>query len=345
MNQEVSTLLAMPEDLGDWEAEYHALLNNCALVARADRCMVRVDGERRLEMLNGLLTNQVADLGSNGRHAMLLTPKGGILTDLWVLPRSDHVVLDVPDRGLQNLLDTFRKYLPPIYATFGDASSELRRLSVYGPDALATVSDALGVGVPEEHLGVEEVTVHDDQSLLVTSNRRMAVDGVEIIVAASALADVGARLLEAAARRGGKACGSRALDVVRVEHAIPRYGVDITESNLVQETTLEEAAVSYDKGCYLGQETVARVHFRGHVNRHLRPLRFEGPGPTTGAPLLEGEKAVGVVTSSTESPAFGPIGLGYVRREIVPPAELRWVADDSAGSVSVLDAPLRRRTV
>ena len=100
MKQEISALLAMPTDLGDWEAEYRALSHSCALVARADRRMVRVEGERRLEMLNGLLTNQVADLEGVGRHAMLLTPKGGVLTDLWVLPRVDHVLMDVPQGGI-----------------------------------------------------------------------------------------------------------------------------------------------------------------------------------------------------------------------------------------------------
>ncbi len=334
----------MPADLGDWEAEYGAYSRSCALVARADRCMVRVEGERRLEMLNGLLTNQVADLESSGRHAMLLTPKGGILTDLWVLPRSDHVVLDVPHRGVQNLLDAFRKYLPPIYATFADASRELRRLSLYGPDARTAAADALGVEVPEEHLGVEEVTMYD-VPVLVVGNRRLAVGGVEIIVPESALPDVGANLLKAVSQRGGRASGSRAFDVVQIEYGVPQYGADITEANLVQETTLEEDAVSYDKGCYMGQEVVARVHFRGHVNRHLRPLGFVETAPAVGATLVDGEKQVGAVTSSVESPEFGPIGLGYVRREIVPPAELTWVSDENRGAASVLDAPLRRRTI
>lgn len=333
-------MLAMPTDLGDWEAEYRALSHSCALVARADRRMVRVEGEQRLEMLNGLLTNQVADLEGVGRHAMLLTPKGGVLTDLWVLPRVDHVLLDVPQGGLQNLLNAFRKYLPPIYATFEDTSSALRRLSLYGPDAAATVADAFGIVTPEEHLGVQDVTI-EGVPLLLVRNRRMAVDGVEIVVSESAVTDVGSGLLNAVSERGGRASGSRALDVVRVEHGVPEYGVDITEANLVQETTLEQDAVSYDKGCYLGQEVVARVHFRGHVNRHLRSLRFVDTAPAVGATLVDGEKDVGKVTSSVESPEFGLIGLGYVRREVVPPAELRWVDDENGGEASVLDAPVR----
>ena len=334
----------MPTDLGDWEAEYRALTHGCALVARGDRRLVRVEGERRLEMLNGLLTNQVADLEGVGRHAMLLTPKGGVLTDLWVLPRPDDVLLDVPHGGLRNLLDAFRKYLPPIYATFEDASSTLRRVSLYGPDATATLADAFGIVSPEEHLGARGVTI-DGVPLLVVRNRHVAVDGVEIFVSETALADVGKGLLTAVSERGGMASGSRALDVVRVEQGVPEYGVDISQDNLVQETGLEQQTVSYDKGCYLGQEVVARVHFRGHVNRHLRSLRFVDTAAAVGATLLDGEKDVGVVTSSVESPEFGPIGLGYVRREVVPPAELTWLDDGIRGAASVLDAPVRNVAV
>ncbi len=334
----------MPAELGDWEAEYRAFSHSCALVARADRRLVRVEGERRLEMLNGLLTNQVADLESRGRHAMLLTPKGGILTDLWVLPRPNDVLLDVPHGGLQNLLDAFRKYLPPIYATFEDASNALRRLSLYGPGAFATASDAFGVTPAEEHLGVQTLSLEGVPLLLVRS-RHMGVDGAEVFLPESALSDVGGALLTAVSRSGGLASGRKALEIVRVERGVPEYGIDISETNLVQETSLEQETVSYDKGCYMGQEVVARVHFRGHVNRHLRPLKFTDAAPAVGATLLEGEKDVGKVTSSVESPEFGPIGLGYVRREIEPSAELAWVDDGDRGAASVLDAPVRAATV
>ncbi len=336
----LSELLAMPLDLGNWRAEYRALTRVCALVARADRHMVRVEGERRLEMLNGLLTNQVADLETSGRHAMLLTPKGGILTDLWVLPRSDHVLLDVPRAGLQNLLDAFRKYLPPIYATFEDASGALRRLSLNGPDAAAAATNAFGIALPEEHLGIKDVSV-DGIPLLLVRDRRARPGGIELVVSASAVGEACTSLMRVVAERGGSVSGSRALEVVRVEHGTPEYGLDITEANLVQETGLEAEAVSYDKGCYLGQEVVARVHFRGHVNRHLRPLTFEDGVPAKGTQLVEGEKILGEVTSSVESPDFGPIGLGYVRREVVPPAQLSWVDEGNEGKALVLDAPVR----
>ncbi len=340
MSRETPDLLEAPPDFGDKEAEYRSLLESCALVSRADRAVVRVAGERRAEMLNGLLTNQVTDLEDTGRHAMLLTPKGRVLTDLRVFARSDHMLLDVPRSGLRNLLDAFRKYLPPLYATFEDASDALHQLGLYGPEAAATALEVLGTELPEDHLGVREI-VAGDTPVVVIRDRLLAPDGVELIVPDGAVARLTERLLAAVTGRGGRASGSRALEVVRVEWGIPSYGIDISDSNLAQETGLEDVAISHDKGCYLGQEVVARVHFRGHVNRRLRSLRFANQLPTAGANLYDERKDVGVVTSRVVSPEFGPIGLGYVRREVEPPAALRWADREAEGGVTVLEAPLR----
>jgi len=344
MSRKPSDLLAVRSDFGDWRAEYAALVTSCVLVARADRSVVRVEGERRVEMLNGLLTNQLAELEGRGRHAMLLTPKGRVLTDMRIFPYSDCLLLDVPGSGLGNLLDAFRKYLPPLYARFEDASSELLQLGVYGPAAAAAASTVLDGKLPEGHLGVREAKV-DGEPLLLIRGHRLAGDGLEIIGPHDMAVELGERLRTAVSERGGRTAGSRALEVARVEWGIPHYGVDIDESNLVQETGLEELAVSYDKGCYLGQEVVARVHFRGHVNRFLRSLKFVDALPATGALLVAGEKDVGVVTSTAESPEFGPIGLGYVRREVEAPAQLRWKDVESGGAVTILEGPLRQRPV
>ena len=115
-------------------------------------------------------------------------------------------------------------------------------------------------------------------------------------------------------------------EVLRVESGRPRYGVDLDDSVIPQEAGLNERAVSFTKGCYVGQETVARLFYKGKPNRHLRGLRLSAPG-AAGAPLVLGEREVGTLTSSVVSPALGPIGLALVRREAEPGAELR-VGDD-----------------
>ncbi|HSG80696.1 MAG TPA: glycine cleavage T C-terminal barrel domain-containing protein [Gemmatimonadota bacterium] len=331
------------QELGNFEAEYHALIDTCGLAARGDRGHVRVAGERRAEMLNGLVTQQVIGLSGAGRHALLLSAKGRVLTDLRIFPRTDELLLDVPSSGLTNLLATFNKYLPPMHATFEDVSPSLRLLGVYGPGAAAAVREALGRELPADHLSVDEVDI-EGVSVLVVRNRRLAGDGLELVAPRASAAALAERLLSAVVAHGGRAVGARALDVARVESGVPAYGTDMDEENLAQETGLEADAISYDKGCYLGQEVVARVHFRGHVNQVLRGLRFDDSRPGRGVTLVYNGKPVGRVTSAVHSPSNGPIGLGYVRREIEPGTVLR-VDEAPVASCTVVELPFRRATV
>ncbi len=345
MDELVSRLLESPTDLGDWGAEYRALVERCALALRSERRIVRLRGPRRAEMLNGLVTNRVSGLETDGRHAMLLTPKGHVLTDLRVFPFGETLLLDVPHEGLTNLLAAFHKYLPPMHATHEDASDSLSLLGVYGPEAARAVVDLLGAAIPDRHLGCIEVEF-EGLAALVVRNRRLAGDGVEIVVPRAAAPRVVRRLLPALRSRDGGVAGSRALDVVRVECGIPRYGVDISEANLAQETGLEAEAISYDKGCYLGQEVVARVHFRGHVNRHLAGFEFGADPPANGTVLHTADgKEVGLVTTAVESPEYGPIGLGYVRREVAAGVELHWTDGGRRGVGAVVELPFRASPV
>jgi folate-binding protein YgfZ len=351
VDKELASLLEGAGDLGDWEAEYRAFGESCALTLRADRCTVLVSGERRAEMLNGLVTNQVTDLEDAGRHAFVLNRKGRVLTDLRVLPRAADLLLDVPRPGSQSLLATFKKYLPPIFAVFEDASESLGQVGLYGPQAVEVLA-AFGFQAPDEHLGVREIEVADAPALVIR-NRRLAPDGVELVAPREVLADLIDRLLPVVREHGGRAAGSRALEVARVESGIPMYGVDVSEENLTRETGLEAEAVSFDKGCYLGQEIVARVHFRGHVKRLLRTLQFYrsaapseppenwGELPSAGAVLVRPDGEVGTVTSAVRSPRFGPIGLGYVTTEIALSKallEMTW-SDAGREGVAVLHGP------
>ncbi len=351
MDKELTDLLEGAGDLGDWEAECRAFHESCALTFRADRCAVLVTGSRRAEMLNGLVTNQVTDLQDVGRHALLLNRKGRVLTDLRVLPRASDLLLDLPRAGSENLLATFRKYLPPIYAGFENASESLGEVGLYGPQATG-VCATLGVQTPDEHLGVREIELADAPALLIR-NRRLARDGIELVAPRGALPDLIDLLLPVVREHGGRAAGSQALEVARLESGIPLYGVDVSEDNLTRETGLEGEAVSFDKGCYLGQEIVARVHFRGQVKRMLSTLRFfrsaEAPGPPEsegelpppGAALRGRDGELGTVTSAVRSPRFGPIGLGYLRTEVAASEaspDMTWSAVGREG-VAVLHGP------
>ncbi len=345
MDEPFPRLLESRADYGDWAGEYRALVDRCALALRNDRRIVRLRGPRRAEMLNGLVTNRVTGLETAGRHAMLLTAKGRVLTDLRVFPFGDVMLLDVPEAGLLNLLTAFKKYLPPVHATFEDASHSLSLVGVYGPEAYQAVAAVLGDEVPAEHLEVAGLDM-EGVAVLLARNRRLAGDGVEIVVPRETAAAVAQHLLAGVRERGGRIAGSHALEAVRVECAIPRYGHDISEANLAQETGLEVEAISYDKGCYLGQEVVARIHFRGHVNRRLSGLKFGTGLPANGTVLCRDDgKQVGLVTSAVESPDYGAIGLGYVQREVGAGTELRWTDGDREAAGTVVDLPFRASPV
>ncbi|NIR44522.1 MAG: aminomethyl transferase family protein [Gemmatimonadetes bacterium] len=331
--------LSGPSEPGDVEAQYRALIDACGLTLRRDRRFVRIRGDRRAEMLNGLVTNEVLGLADAGRHAMLLTAKGRVLTDMRVFPEADALLLEVPDAGLTNLLATFKRYLPPIYATFENVSESLAQIGLYGPQAAAAAVELTGGEPPAGTHGCREMDL-DGGPALIVRERRLPVDGIELTVLSAGLGVLAERALAACEALGGRPAGLEALDVLRVEAGLPAYGRDMDERVLAQETGLEDA-ISHDKGCYLGQEVVARIHFRGHVNRTLRGLEFDDETADAGAALRDDDKQVGQVTSSVESPDLGPIGLGYVRREVEPGARLGWSAGDREGEATVRALPFR----
>ncbi|MGH7544807.1 MAG: YgfZ/GcvT domain-containing protein, partial [Gemmatimonadota bacterium] len=180
-----------------------------------------------------------------------------------------------------------------------------------------------------------------EDARLVVRGDSLGMPGYAILGTRSALEPVVAALAALEPEKGGARIGADLLEIFRVEAGWPRYGLDVTEDNLVQETGWEERAVSFTKGCYIGQEVVIRIHHRGHANRHLRGLRFRGELPDPGAPLYSADKAVGSVTSVVRSPRLGPIGLGYVRREVEPDAEVRVGDPESGPAAHVVGLPFR----
>ena len=158
------------------------------------------------------------------------------------------------------------------------------------------------------------------------ANRAAEIDGIEALAVRT---DVGVdlicdaadseRLTVALVERGAVAVSEAAAEILRVESGRPRFGLDMDDTTIPQEAALNERAVNFTKGCYVGQETVARLFYRGKPNRHLRGLRLSAPA-ATGEELRLGERVVGHVGSSVVSPALGPIALALVRREAEPGA-------------------------
>ena len=317
-------------------SEYEALRRRAVVVNRSHRGRMRFAGAKAAEVLTGLVTNDVgAILPGQGLYATALTAKGKVVSDLRVLRTETDFITDASPRSRDGWSSIVKKYVNPRLSRYTDVSDALLCVGIYGVQARHVVEEMLGIGasalaiMPEYH----HVTVaRGDGPVIVMRSPDLGLEGFDLFVAAEAFDTVWA----VAVRAHATPAGEGAWDIARIEAGRPEWGVDMDDSTIPQEAILDTLnAISYTKGCYTGQETVARVHFRGHVNRTLRGLRFTGTLPPAKAPLLDsGGKPVGEISSGVASPRLGAIGLGMVRREVDTGATLtaKWAArDQSAG--------------
>jgi folate-binding protein YgfZ len=358
-------------------AEYEALTEGCGLVDRSERGKLALSGSGAVEFLGGQVTNELTDLRpGEGRYAAFLTNKGKMLGDLRILAVGadpdgppNELLLDTERVALQALFDMIRRYKIGYEVELHKRTLECGLFSLIGPEADVFVADHISaIWGPKRTLDTEPVwgrkRTHDTEwsptgadalppiehthalaeiggapaRLIVTA------DGVDVLFETIYIGAVRTAILDA----GATPVSEAAAEIVRVERGWPRYGVDIDESTIPQEAGLNERAVSFTKGCYVGQETVARLYYRGKPNRHLRGLRLietarslDKPAPPTKEPapptkepapptkepappvssgdeLRLGERTVGHLGSVVHSPRLGTIGLALVRREAAP---------------------------
>ncbi len=292
-------------------------------------------GHRSNEFLNGQVTNELVGLRpGDGCYAAFLTHKGKMLGDLRILAVGNdpdeepgELLLDTERGALQALFDMIRRFKVGYDVELHKRTLESSLLSLIGPEADARATQAFALG--ETRLPAQEhghLLAHLDR----TPVRLIRTDlGLDALFEAGSLETVRGAL-EAA---GGVSVSEAAAEILRVEHGRPRYGIDLDETTIPQEAGLNERAVSFTKGCYVGQETVARLYYKGKPNRHLRGLRLSEP-TEPGAALILGERSVGSLASSVLSPRLGPIGLALVRREAEPGATVS-VGGQGASAVVV----------
>jgi tRNA-modifying protein YgfZ len=285
--------------------EYGALTERCGLVDRSERGKLALTGGEAREFLHGQVTNDVEALEpGQGCYAAFLTHKGKMLGDLRILDFGDELFLDTERVSLQELFNMIRRYKLGRDVELHKRTVERGLLSLVGPGAReAAGAQALG---PASHEHANAAAEIGGVPLRIVAT----AGGVDLICDAARTADLKTAL-------DLPEVSAAAAEVVRVETGRPRYGVDLDDSVIPQEAGLNERAVSFTKGCYVGQETVARLYYRGRPNRHLRGLRLSEPA-ATGDVLRLGEREVGRLGSSVVSPARGPIGLAIVRREAAP---------------------------
>jgi len=277
--------------------DYELLTRDAGLLERPGRAALQLDGAEAAEFLQGQVSNDVESLEpGSGCYAVLLDHKGKLRADMRVLALApDRLLVDADAAGRAVLAHTFTTYSLGRDVRITDLTDERTVLSLIGPRSRERLDAA-----PAE---TEHAFVEGAHGLYVTTDL-----GVDVIVDAARLD---------AARELAPAVSDDAAEGVRIESGRPRLGMDMGSNTIPQEAGLNDRAVSFTKGCYVGQETVARLYYRGKPNRHLRGLELSDP-VEHGAPIVLGEKEVGTVGSACVSPRLGPIALALVRREAAP---------------------------
>ena len=310
--------------------EYTALRTGAMLVDRSARGRLRIHGPKASELVTGLVSNDVTALApGQGCYAAALTPKGKIVADVRIFALRDALLIDSPPRARDGWIGMVRKYINPRVAPFEDESASTRQMGIFGTRARMALATATGVDPAQ--LGAlpryGHVALDLPAGAIIARVPELEVEGYEVIVPESAFEPMWERLVT----EGATPAGLEAWDIARVEAGRPEWGIDIDDSTIPQEANFDELhAISYTKGCYVGQETVARVHFRGHVNRLLRGLMVPNGSVPAGAVVVDKQgKQIGDVRSTAQSPRLGSIALAMVRREIEPGSTIEIIVDSA----------------
>jgi folate-binding protein YgfZ len=290
------------------DAQYRQLREECGVLVR-DRGVIAVVGPDGAEYLQGQLTNDVEALAvGEGQYAALLDRKGHMQTDLRVLRSGEEEIqVDMEPGTKDAALRHLTMYSIGRDVKVVDATTERAIVSLIGPRAVEVAGTA-----PLPEFANEATSIAGIEALAVGTR-----DGIDLFLPVAERDRLIAALLEA----GAVEVSPEAVEIVRVEAGVPRFGAEMDAATMPAEASIVEDAVSFTKGCYIGQETVARLHYKGKPNRHLRGLKLSAAA-APGAPLRLGVKEVGTLGGAVVSPALGPIGLAIVRREAQPGAQL-----------------------
>jgi len=314
----------MVADYGDPRAEHSALRTSAGVLDLSSRSRLCLVGADRARYLHGQVTNEVKKLTpGTGTYATVTTAKGKLEADLNIFCLADELLLDFEPGLTEKITARLEKFIVADDVQIVDAAPHYGLLTVQGPRSEEVIR-ALGLpgdGEPPAR-PFQSVKISDPSlgELYVARLPRLGTTGFDLYVPNDSLGAVADKLIAAARQVGGRAVGWTAFEMARIEAGLPRFGVDMDETNLPLECGLEARAISYSKGCYIGQEVINRIHSVGHVNRELRGLHLAddlSALPVRGDKLFQSGKEVGYVTSAVHSPALqANIALGYVRREV-----------------------------
>jgi len=302
------------------ENGYRAIQEHAAIGAVASRRQIAVSGQDRAAYLQGLLTNDIQSLAPGaGCYSAWLSPQGRMLTDMHVLESGGILLLDVPAEVVDATIQRLEQFIFTEDVRVGSMADSLTGVWLHGPEAAAVLErvmpGARGLAEwPEYHHTQFEF---DEQPVSVARIGQLGVPGYCVYLERARESS----LVSALEGAGAVAASREAVEAARIEAGYPVFGVDMTDDTIPLEAGIEHRAISFTKGCYVGQEVIIRVLHRGHgrVAKKLVGLSIDGPRPAPRAKMRAGDREIGSVTSAAQSPRSGVIALGYVHRDFAAP--------------------------
>jgi folate-binding protein YgfZ len=307
----------LPTHFGNATAEYDAVRSTTGLIDRCHRGLLQFTGPDRLSFLQGMLSNDLRQIKPGaGQYATLLTQQGKVLGDVRVLQSDNSFYLDLWEIIKDKIIEHLNRYLVADEVEIADRTEGYGLLSVQGPQSKSLLQKIVGQAELPERPAQHAMVDIDGAQVCVVHDSHTGEAGFDLIIPTSALQNVAQKATALGKAFSTPWVGDEAQEMLRIEAGIPRYGVDFSEENLLLEVGLDNA-VSFTKGCYLGQEVIERIRSRGHVNKKLVGLLLEGDRPAQAGDLIfVADKEVGNITSSVYSRSLNrPIALGYIHRD------------------------------
>ncbi|HUK55343.1 MAG TPA: aminomethyltransferase family protein [Nitrospiria bacterium] len=323
--------LEMVRSYGNPTLEHQTVRKHAGLIDQSHRGKLRLKGKDRADFLHGMATNDIKKLTpGSGLYAAFTNDKAKMLSDARIYCLSDAFWIDLEPEATEKTQKHLDKYTLASDVVIENQTESYGLLSIYGPTSHAIITHMIeSQTLPTMEYSIASFSM-DGVPVLAARNEITGEPGYDLYIPVGAMAAAWNRLMQAGGPHGLRPVGLDALDSLRIEAGIPRYGIDMDDSNFPMEAGLEKRAISYTKGCYIGQETIARADALGRMNKRLMGLVLTSPSvPTAGQPILAPpaspgapDRVIGAVTSAVLSPTLQKaIAMGYLHRDFTEPGK------------------------
>jgi glycine cleavage system T protein len=338
----------VPANYGNAQDEHLTVRKSVGISDLSFRGLIRITGVDRAKFLQGLVTNDVMKLTEGqGLYAAILNPKGRMLADLKIYAIREALLIDLDREITDKTVQILNRYKLMSKAKLEDLTDSMVHLAIHGPLAKQVLGKVLGSTLPEpQEFSSIQIQWQGHEISLIRS-LYTGEEGFDLMLPTQGGTQLWKELFDTGLNSGIKPVGLEALESLRVEAGVPRYGIDMDENTFPPEAGLEDKAISYTKGCYVGQETIARIRTYGQVHRKLMGLILKGGLARHQDKVFKDDQEVGFVTSAIVSPTLGqPIALSYLRHKIVQPGHEVTVMSNQDGSkilAQVVGLPFYKR--